>query len=416
MSIDPMRIYVLWAPSLDDANDPGLRLADALHLQLDALGMIRDGVGFRIPVRKRDRSWGSTGSPRPIDWTAARSNVVIIVVDDVMRDRSGEWGDYLAGIATHIERSAGTYLLLPVVTSSGDPLRAFEGRSNLQAIHALTPERADGDWDQWLRRVTMYVMGVVWAHQRTNRGRGEPEARAAAEARRKITVFLSHAKMDGEGAARLVDRFRRLAPKAETNINSVELFFDAYDTVAGASYSDQFEEAIRSGALLSIVTDAYHGRPWCMWELLKAKEHGSPIVVWDLSHRGTMRSFPYLGNVPTVRTSNAKYKKEEGSSEKLDLESISEADIERVLLSLLSEAMRMEVWTGHAQEFVRSQATHDAVAVCARPPELADVVHQAAKGAKTIIYPDPPICLHEQKLLNDAFPQLTMLSLGELVI
>jgi hypothetical protein len=154
MLIDPMRVYVLWAPSLDAANDPGRRLADALHLQLDALGMIRDGVGFRIPVRKRDRLWRSTGRPRPIDLAAAQSNVVIVVVDDVMRGRPLEWENYLAGIAAEIGRRGGADLLLPVVTWPGASLAALDARG-LQAINAPTPEGTDGDWGRWLRRVTM---------------------------------------------------------------------------------------------------------------------------------------------------------------------------------------------------------------------------------------------------------------------
>jgi hypothetical protein len=149
-----------------------------------------------IPV-ERDRLWRSTSRPRPIDLAAARSNVVIVVVDDVMRGRPLEWENYLAATAAEIERRGGADLLLPVVTWPGPSLAVLD-RRGLQAINAPTPEGTDGDWGRWLRRVTMCVMGVVWAHQRTHRG---PGAKATDEAQRKITVFLSHAKMDSEGAA-----------------------------------------------------------------------------------------------------------------------------------------------------------------------------------------------------------------------
>jgi hypothetical protein len=80
----------------------------------------------------------------------------------------------------------------------------------------------------------------------------------------------------------------------------------------------------------------------------------------------------------------------------------------------LSEAMRMEVWAAHAEALVKAGGmTKQKTIVCARPPELADLAHERGDGAKTIVYPDPPIGLHEQRLLAAAFPQLTLLPLSE---
>jgi len=416
MLIDPLRVYVLWAPRRAGANDPGRRLARALRSQLDLLGMIRDGIGFRIPVRQRSLAWRPTSTPRPIDLAAARWNVVIVVQDDVMRLRS-EWGPYVAEIAADIDERGGADLLLPVLTSKGDNLPVIDERQ-LQGIVAPTPsEDTDVAWEGWLRRVTMYAMGVIWAHQRTARLRQGHAADIGGD-KRKIRVFLSHAKKDGEGAALLVERFRRLAPtKDKVGVNSVDMFFDTYDLVAGGPYSQQFKAAMRDGALLAVVTDAYHGRPWCMWEVLRAKENKRPILLWDLSHRGTLRSFPYLGNVPVLRTPGARY--EAGNAaEPAELvpNSIGDQEIERVLMALLSEAMRMEVWSAHAEALVRAGGmTQQTTMICARPPELADLVHERAGGATTIVYPDPPIGQHERQLLAAAFPQMTLLPLSEVL-
>jgi len=421
MLMDPLRVYVLWAPSLPDADDAGCRLAHALRNQLDVLGMIRDGIGFRIPVRQRSLDWRPASNPRPIDLAAARWNVVIVVEDDVMRGRP-EWNAYVAELAAHMDARGGADLLLPVMTSTGDSLPVLAERE-LQGIVAHTPDDGEEVWARWLRRVTLYAMAVIWAHQRTARlklnvalaGVQNGDSAPRQQDARKITVFLSHAKKDGEGAALLIERFRRVAPaKGDVGVNSIEMYFDAYDTVAGNSYSDQFRNAIRDGALLAIVTDAYHGRPWCMWELLSAKEFGSPILLWDLSHRGTLRSFPYLGNVPVIRTPDVKYATgSTGAPEELVVDSISDIEIERVLLALLSEAMRMEVWAAHAEALVKASGMARTTVVCARPPELADLAHQCATGPKTIVYPDPPIGLHEQKLLADAFPLLALMPLSE---
>jgi hypothetical protein len=416
MLIDPLRVYVLWAPRRAGANDPGRRLARALRSQLDLVGMIRDGIGFRIPVRQRSLAWRPASPPRPVDLAGARWNVVIVVQDDVMRLRP-EWAPYVARIARDMDERGGADLLLPVLTSPGDNLPVIDERK-LQGIVAPTPnEDTDEAWEGWLRRVTMYAMGVIWAHQRTARLRQNHSADTGDDVR-KIGVFLSHAKKDGEGAALLVERFRRLAPtKDRVGVNSIEMFFDTYDLVAGGPYSEQFKIPIRDGALLAVVTDAYHGRPWCMWEVLCAKENKSPILLWDLSHRGTLRSFPYLGNVPVLRTPGARYKAGNAADPaQLILKSIGDQEIERVLMALLSEAMRMELWSAHAEALVKAGGmTQQTTMVCARPPELADLVYERARGATTIVYPDPPIGLHEKHLLAAAFPQMTLLPLSEVL-
>lgn len=421
--IDPLRVYVLWAPSEPGAkDDPGCRLADSLHRQLDVVGMIRDGIGFRIPVFQRSRRWRPTPNPRPIDLSAARRNVIIVVVDDVMRVRAN-WNGYLEGIARQLNapERGGADLLLPVIVSFGDNPPAL---GMTQGIVALAPENSPLAWDSWLRRITMYAMGVIWAHERAARLQQQGTLSGKDASQRKIQVFLSHAKKDGEGAAKLLERFKDLAPskdkdrgKDRINVNSIEMFFDAVSTVAGDDYDKQFREGIKDGAMLGVLTDAYHGRPWCMWEVLCAKESRSPLLFWDLSHRGTLRSFPYLGNVPVVRTPDVKYASGTATAaDELDVDSIPDAEIERILLALLSEAMRMEVWTAHADLIVKmSPKLEGTTIVSARPPELVDLAGTTAIGASTFVYPDPPIGLYEQRLLNDAFKGLKLLPLSEVL-
>jgi hypothetical protein len=375
-------------------------------------------------VRKRSANWRDTDRPQPIDWTAASSNIVILAIDDVMRNREAEWADYVSDIVRHIDDNSRADMLLPVITSRGQRPSPFDALAT-QGIIAPTPE-AEQHWERWSRRITMYVMGAVWAHQRNarramNRTMIEQSATrqtTPAEELRRIGIFLSHAKMDGEGVALLLERFKESKPNPkpdEVRVSSVEMFFDASDTVAGDAYAKQFEQAIKRGALLGILTDAYHSRPWCMWELLTAKEFESPIVLWDLSHRGTFRSFPYLGNVPVIRTPDVRYQPGQ-AMDRLDVASISDVDIEHVLLALLSEAMRMEVWVADAQDRVKTRnALGSRIIVCARPPEFAELVHHYLQTPVAIVYPDPPICLHEKKLIAKAFPQVRLMALSELL-
>ena len=78
--------------------------------------------------------------------------------------------------------------------------------------------------------------------------------------------------------------------------------------------------------------------------------------------------------VRTPQTQNSRPALTPGLDE-LDVESLDDA----VVLGLLSEALRMEVWVAHAEALVATSAmTAATTVVCARPPELADLVHYGA--------------------------------------
>jgi hypothetical protein len=252
------------------------------------------------------------------------------------------------------------------------------------------------DWPGWLRRVMLNILARA-----IDQGVAAPDGNP-----KKIRVFLSHAKADGEDAALLIEGFRRVKP--DERINAIDMFFDSSDTLAGACYDDQFRSAIEQGVFLALVTDAYHTRRWCQWELLLAKERQRPIVIWDRSQKGILRSFPYFGNVPVVRARDVHSN-----------EPPEDAEIEALLLTLLLEALRIQVWKDYAGDRIAARTTSDGlgkVALFARPPELTDIAfHRRAKCASVIVYPDPPIGQDERALLTAADPEVQLLALSEIL-
>jgi hypothetical protein len=96
-----------------------------------------------------------------------------------------------------------------------------------------------------------------------------------------------------------------------------------------------------------------------------------------------------------------------------------DAEIEELLLALLLEALRIQVWKDYAGERLAAQRqTSDLgeVALFARPPELTDIAyHRRAKGAALIVYPDPPIGQDERDLLSAAAPDVRLLALSEIL-
>jgi hypothetical protein len=390
---DAMRLYVLWAPPAPGAATAGSRLAEALREHLDAVGMVRDGVGLRIPLRQRSLAWRpkvDPVTPRPIDLAASRSNVIIAVYDDIMAAREG-WTRYLNDLEQGVAGRGGRDLLIMVLMTSDNA--APKAWSGIQAIRAPAPPKVYPDWPTWLRRVILDVLALCISHD------AQPSTGP-----KKLCVFLSHAKADGENAALLLEGFRRLKPSEK--VTSIDMYFDSSDTIAAAPFDQQFRRAIEQGVFLALVTDAYHMRRWCQWELLLAKELQRPILIWDRSEKGNPRSFPYLGNVPVIRAADSRSVAAPGNEE-----------IEELLLALLLEALRMRVWKDYAGARIADENLKGRlgeVALFARPPELTDIAyHRRANGAPTIVYPDPPIGQDERELLRLADSSVRLLALSE---
>lgn len=199
------------------------------------------------------------------------------------------------------------------------------------------------------------------------RGRGR-DARDPA-----LEVFISHAKRDGEGLAL---GFRNAL---EQNWR-IQGFFDARDIPAGADWRNTLHDSAGRGAMLIVQTDAYSQREWCQREIEIAKHADLPIVVVNALREGESRSFPYLGNLRTIRVDP------------------DQPDAERVLFALLEDCLRADY---HRLLLGKVDATID---YSPRPPELWDL----PRDGVTLVYPDPPISLVEREALPAAVRAVTI--------
>ena len=210
--MDALRLYVLWSPNAQGQAATGARLAHAFGERLDAVGMVRDGIGFRIPVRQRSIPWQPAFdpvTPRKINLADSRSNIVIAIYDDVMSARPA-WTQYLNEIQTAAAQRGSRDLLIMLLDDLRQGSRRMRGPiskpSEQQAPVANAPG-VEPDWPGWLRRVMLNILGRA-----IDQGVATPDSNP-----KKIRVFLSHAKADGEDAALLIEGFRRVKPDERIN-------------------------------------------------------------------------------------------------------------------------------------------------------------------------------------------------------
>ena len=218
-------------------------------------------------------------------------------------------------------------------------------------------------------------------------------------------MFLSHAKADLRASeaenrdalvSRLTDRMRG------TNYG-LEAYLDETHALPGWPWREQFREAIGQGAFLAVDTDAYAARPVCQWELLQAKRDRRPILSINAVRERQRVTFAYGGNLPSMRAP--------------DLD--DDAGVDGLLLGLMTEMVRIELWLYEARAAVERAGLPEPV-LLPRPVELADLAfhvleHGADDPHATLVYPDPPLSRDLRELIEALRPsRLRVLPLSEL--
>jgi hypothetical protein len=318
----PLVVHLIFHPASEGARN----LALMLHRALNADSAL---PGLTVPTVLLTED-GSNLPPIEHDLDQAENSVAVVLVDDEMvveepiPPERMSWATFVAGIAKQCE--TGRHRFLPVqLSESAWPLHADLKSTNfIRAVSFVNVA--------WLERtIVVEVCRFLLGHER---GTNVP-----------ITIFLSHAKQDIDKPPTL---FKDLVAHLQAT-QPVAAWVDSGQIQAGKDFSAAIENGVRDTAVLALVTSHYSSRPWCRREIVFAKRYNRPLVVVDGLDAIDIRSFPYIGNVPSVAWSNG------GAQRAVDL--------------LLKEQLR-HLYV--RKVLARSQTPGDCV--LPSPPELSTVV------------------------------------------
>jgi hypothetical protein len=370
-------IYVVWHPKFER----GQKLAENIYAHFSRDPGRTNARGIGIPVFFRSAAGGGgKASPPPIAVDAAQHTAIIVLVDPQMVIADG-WDKYVEELWNQAGAVPDRHRLFPVAfDDTAYQLSARIGAVNYIRLQGHSAEAGPGFL---LNRLTN-ELGRLLTQRPTLASVETEETKASSPP--KMRLFISHAKLDGEKAALVLRDY------IHKNL-ALDTFFDAIDIAAGFGFENEINAGIDTAAFAVVHTDAYASRVWCQHEVIRAKRHGRPIVMIHAIEEGEARSFPYIGNVPTIR-----WRAEEP------------ARVEAVVGLVLREVLRTEYFQQHFDDLKKLFAVPDTVRALPRAPELLTCLALRAESDKVpyFVYPDPPLAKQELDLLAELDPKLRL--------
>ena len=364
-------IHVVWHPEFAR----GREMAEKIYTWFARDPDRPNARGLGIPVVFRSAMADEETTPPSIEMGEAHHSVVVVLVDPKMVIGNAAWGPYIKALWEQAEKARERHRVFPVAFAAS----AFNlmAESNFIRLHERPEEAAAG---YLLVRLTNEICrliterpALVVAETGLKKAAGPP----------KMRLFLSHAKQDGEKVT--------LAIRDYIHANlALDTFFDAIDIAAGFRFEEEIDDGIDSAAFALIHTDAYASRVWCQHEVIRAKRHGRPAVVIHALEEGEPRSFPYIGNVPTIRWQPDR--------------------IEAIIGLILREVLRSEYFTRHFENMKTLFEIPPEARALSRAPELitALALRPVADQVPYFVYPDPPLAKLEIDLVLELAPNLRL--------
>lgn len=338
----PLSVYLL----IDKKNRLATEIFNRFYTLLcrDVEQPLSDGLDIPVYLISNDEN----GEIKSIDFEQSEKNAIFFIADMAVYLGDTKWRDYILKLKKQIEGGA------PAVLYS---VKQFEYATDLSFIkkdQMIIPPNDDiiKGWDEVSSRIYDCLIRYM---------KDMPQD--------KLKLFISHAKKDGLVVAENL----RNSLRSKTKLDS---FFDKNDIIEGVDFEKQIKENVKSSLLMVLDSDAYGTRQWCQKEILCAKKYGVPIVVVDMHSDVITRTFPYMGNVPSVR--------------------LKDDNLDSAINLLLRTGLRYEYQKNYLTKIVK-EGNNDDFDILSYQPELLDM-HMLGKN--NVLYPEPPVSEEERRILN----------------
>lgn len=338
----PLSVYLL----IDKNNRLASEIFNRFYTLLcrDVEKPLSDGLDIPVYLISNDEN----GEIKSIDFEQSEKNAIFFFADMAVYLGDTKWRDYILKLKKQIEGGA------PAVLYS---VKQFEYATDLSFIkkdQMIIPPNDDiiAGWDE----VSSHIYDCLIRYMKDM-------------TQDKLKLFISHAKRDGLVVAENL----RNSLRSKTKLDS---FFDKNDIIEGVDFEKQIKENVKSSLLMVLDSDAYGTRQWCQKEILCAKKYGVPIVVVDMHSDVITRTFPYMGNVPSVR--------------------LNDDNLDTAISLLLRTGLRYEYQKNYLAKIVK-EGNNDDFDILSYQPELLDM-HMLEKI--NVLYPEPPVSEEERRILN----------------
>ncbi len=366
----PLAIYIIWHPNYSE----GQVIADYLYSVFcrDTKKPLNKTLG--IPVYFRKINFQDQNHPLMIDFDESEYTAVIpLINDDFVLDKG--YNEYIEKILEETDTGRNKAKVYPVAISKS-AYSSSEKLSKINFLRAYDEMKTKQDLFSFLRLNLTHELCRLLLEMKKAVDENEKLSYNAPP----IKLFISHSKHDD---------FKYEAIKFRDYINSetqLKTFFDANDISYGSCFGDEIKKGVNGSALVAFQSDSYSDREWCRIELLTAKQFGCPVVIVNAIENGEKRTFPYMGNYPSIRLNN-------------NFKEIICLTIEQVLYN--NYTRRLLDQTTDLYDIKTDS-------ILSSYPELYSFIQLKERipvalneeGAKLVIYPDPPLGTEETDLLK----------------
>jgi len=370
----PLHTYVIWHPKFKNGEVFAKRIYSLLCR--DSSNPLSRGIG--IPVFYRSSYPSGGDKPIPIEFKESKRNALIVLIDDEMFNDDA-WGVYISELLAKVDNKT---RIFPVALSKY-AYDQNEGELNrTQFIKINMYNRLEEKWSV-LKHAILHDLSRLMIDVRPFHENSQEEVPPP------IKIFISHAKLDGETLALDFKNYIQ-------NNSKLNTFFDAYDIADGYDFDTQIKKDLKSSAVVVFQTDEYSNREWCRIEVIIAKRNKSPLVIVHNIKKGERRSFPYMGNVPTIKWDNR-----------------FEQVIDLTLMQVLNNKFSREKIESDVKLFELDKK--NSVSILSSPPELfnfidLELIKNTDNKRRLVVYPDPPLGVEEVNVLNEFDKDLQFLT------